>query len=120
MPVCFLLIVAVFSAIIMLLWNWLMPSLFGLITINFWQAAGLFIFARILFGGFGLGKHKMMHSLRHKNPMHEKWMKMTPEQRMDFINKRRKLGFGGPFGRNDFFGECCKADENKEPENKDE
>ena len=35
------------------LWNWLLPSLFGLPAITFWQALGLLLLARILVGGFG-------------------------------------------------------------------
>lgn len=35
------------------LWNWLLPSLFGLPVITFWQALGLLVLARILVGGFG-------------------------------------------------------------------
>jgi hypothetical protein len=35
------------------LWNWLLPTLFGLPAITFWQALGLLVLARILFGGFG-------------------------------------------------------------------
>ena len=38
--------------IIMLLWNWLMPDIFGLVTINYWQAVGVIILAKFLFGGF--------------------------------------------------------------------
>lgn len=38
--------------IIMLLWNWLMPEIFGLTTINYWQAVGIIILAKFLFGGF--------------------------------------------------------------------
>lgn len=38
---------------IMWLWNWLMPDIFGLMQINYWQAVGLFILAKILFGSFG-------------------------------------------------------------------
>ena len=38
--------------VVMLLWNWLMPELFGLSTIGFWQSVGLIILAKILFGGF--------------------------------------------------------------------
>ncbi len=48
--------------IIMLLWNWLMPEIFGLISINYWQAIGIIIFAKILFGGFG--HHKSEKSKR--------------------------------------------------------
>lgn len=39
--------------IIMVLWNWLMPDIFGLVEIGYWQAVGLIIFAKIIFGGFG-------------------------------------------------------------------
>ena len=35
-------------AILMLLWNWLMPGLFGLATIGYLKAFGLYIIARIL------------------------------------------------------------------------
>ncbi|MDR3058060.1 MAG: hypothetical protein ACK5KL_21400 [Dysgonomonas sp.] len=97
MPVGFLLLIAGAGAVVMLLWNWLMPVIFGLITINFWQALGIFILARILFGGFGFGRRGM-----GENPIHRKWNKMTPEQRKEFIESRRRFGFGGPFGRERF------------------
>jgi len=35
------------------LWNWLVPSLFGLPQVTFWQALGLLALCRILFGGMG-------------------------------------------------------------------
>ena len=93
--------VAALSAIVMLLWNLLIPEIFGLTVINFWQAAGLFILAKILFGGFGR-RGMMMHGKHRENPIHAKWNKMTAEQRKEFIEKRRKFGFGGPFGRDHF------------------
>jgi hypothetical protein len=37
----------------MWLWNWLMPEIFGLTTLNYWQAVGLFILLKILIGGCG-------------------------------------------------------------------
>ncbi|TNJ45718.1 hypothetical protein KFZ70_10450 [Tamlana fucoidanivorans] len=40
-----------FAFVIMWLWNWLMPELFHLATITFWQAAGIFILSKILIGG---------------------------------------------------------------------
>jgi len=43
----------IFGYIIMLLWNRLMPQIFGLTTITYWQGIGLFILARILLGSFG-------------------------------------------------------------------
>lgn len=33
----------------MLLWNWLMPELFGLKTVSFWQMVGLIVLMNILF-----------------------------------------------------------------------
>ena len=46
-------LIAVFAIIIalpvMLLWNWLMPLLFGLIKINFWQAIGVSLLSGLLF-----------------------------------------------------------------------
>jgi hypothetical protein len=35
------------------LWNWLMPAVFGLGTITFWQAFGIVLLSKILFGSFG-------------------------------------------------------------------
>ena len=43
------------GTVVQWLWNWLMPALFGLPTVTFWQAAGLLTLSRILFGGFGKG-----------------------------------------------------------------
>ena len=45
-----------FGFVLMWLWNWLMPSLFGLSTVTYWQAVGLFILFKILLGGCGSGK----------------------------------------------------------------
>ena len=44
-----------FGYVIMKLWNWLMPMIFGLPTLTFWQAAGLFILSKLLLGGIGGG-----------------------------------------------------------------
>ena len=44
-----------FGFIIMWLWNWLMPEIFGLTTLSYWQAVGLFILFKLLLGGCGGG-----------------------------------------------------------------
>ena len=66
-----------FGNIIMWLWNWLMPGLFGLRTIGFWEGLGLFLLAKILFGFGGSshsgddgGKHHKKH--RHHGAKSEK------------------------------------------------
>lgn len=92
-------VLAAAGVVVMLLWNLLVPEIFGLAFINFWQATGMFILARILFGRMGFG-HMMLN--KRANHMRGRWMKMSPEERMEFINKRRRFGFGGPFGRDAF------------------
>ncbi len=47
-----------FGFVIMWLWNWLMPELFGLTTLTYWQAVGLFILLKLLLGGCGRGGSK--------------------------------------------------------------
>lgn len=47
--------------IVMRLWNWLMPELFGLQEVNYWQAVGVLVLAKIFFGfggGDGPGKSR--------------------------------------------------------------
>lgn len=48
-------LVILFGFIIMWLWNWLMPEIFGLPPLTYWQAVGLFILLKILIGGCGIG-----------------------------------------------------------------
>lgn len=87
-----LLAVAGFGAVVMLLWNALIPSVFGLGVINFWQALGLLALARILFGGIGggMGDDRMRRMDRGRNPIREKWMEMTPEQRKEFMERKEE------------------------------
>ena len=98
MPVGLLFVTAAFCTIVMLLWNWLMPSIFGLAVISFWQAVGLFLLTRILFSGFGLfSKANMMHHPdAYGSHIHKKWRSMSDEQRREFIERRRKFEFGHP------------------------
>ena len=44
-----LVIAALFALPVMWLWNWLMPAIFGLTKIGFWQALGLKILTGLLF-----------------------------------------------------------------------
>jgi len=44
-----------FGWVVMLLWNWLMPDIFGLKRLGYWQAWGLLVLSHILFKSFGSG-----------------------------------------------------------------
>lgn len=74
------------------LWNWLMPSLFGLRMISFPQALGLLVLSKILFGGFRSRPGGPGHWRRR---MMERWEQMTPEEREKFRQGMR--GRCGPF-----------------------
>ena len=57
---------ALFAAVTMWLWNWLMPVIFKLPVITFWQAVGLLILSHILFKGSHLGKSGKSHWKKRK------------------------------------------------------
>ena len=52
-----------FGAVVMLLWNWLMPAIFHLGVITYWQAVGIAILGRLLFGS-------LHHGGSHNNGKH--------------------------------------------------
>jgi len=89
-----ILAIAVFGFAIMSLWNWLMPLLFRLRPIGFWQALGLLVLSKLLFGGFHHHGSRDMHWRRR---MLERWEKMTPEEREKFRSGiSRGCGFAEP------------------------
>jgi hypothetical protein len=67
-----------FGYIVVWLWNWLMPELFGLKLITFWQAVGLIILARIIFGGF---KHTAHDRKRDKSSSRRRVIRNHPFDR---------------------------------------
>lgn len=82
--------------IVMRLWNWLLPPLFGWHTLTFWRALGLLALCRILFGSLGL--HGNAGS-RARRRMAERWDSMTPEERERFRQGMHgRFGFGAPAG----------------------
>jgi hypothetical protein len=82
--------VFVFGYVTMTLWNWLIPPIFNGPAINYWQALGLLLLSKILFGGFG-GKHWGDHSSAHwKHRYYEKLKMMTPEDKERFKARLRE------------------------------
>lgn len=109
------------SYVVMQLWNALLPGILHVGVITFWQAMGIFILCKILFGfgkgrgGWGRDKGPWM---RHR--MEEHYKQMTPEQKERFKQKMndRMCGYKGKFGRHGFehewvnFAEAQEAEEN--------
>lgn len=48
-------LIAALGWVVLLPWNWLMPEIFGLRRLNYWQAGGLLVLCWILFKGVRLG-----------------------------------------------------------------
>jgi hypothetical protein len=83
--------------IVRLLWNWLLPPLFGWRLITFWQALGLLLLCRILFGGLGVrGSHRSGVRSRIRQRMAERWEQMTPEEREKVRQRWGRCGFEPP------------------------
>src|SRR6266516_7932424 len=89
-----LLFLAIGGELVLLLWNWLAPSLFGFRQVTFWQALGLLALCRILFGGPGW--HRSGRS-DFRRRMIERWEQMTPEERERLRQRwRGRWGFCSP------------------------
>lgn len=109
----------VISFVVMTLWNNLLPDILHVGVITFWQAMGIFVLCKILFGfgkGGGPGKGAWM---RHR--MEEKFKNMTPEEREKFRAKMENCGRGRwnrhgehPFQK--YWEEAAKPAEEKAPE----
>jgi hypothetical protein len=83
----------VLGYVVMHLWNWLLPAVFGWHMINYWQALGILALTRLLFGGFR-GHRGGMHWRRR---MMERWERMTPEEREKFRQGMDGRCGGGKF-----------------------
>lgn len=99
-PIGFAVFIGVGGWVVMSLWNWLAPTLFGLREVTFWQALGLLLLCRILFGGFGMGGGGHRSGSRRK--IGERWERMTPEERERFQQSwRGRMGFCSPSQNNE-------------------
>lgn len=93
------LFVTIGGGIVMLLWNSLLPALFGLQTITFWQALGILVLCRILFGGFGCRSGRSHSRSRRAGEriadrvadrVSERLENMTPEERERFRQRAQE------------------------------
>lgn len=82
------------SGIVMWLWNAILPEVTGVASVTYWQAMGILVLSKILFGGFhGFRKHRD-YKRRH---FYHKMKNMSPEEREKLKEKLRdkfhKKGF---------------------------
>lgn len=106
-----ILILAITSVIVMLLWNALIPAVFSGPVINYWQAAGLLLLSKILFGSMGRGFGKRHHHYPDemwKQKLKAKYEAMTPEEKEKFRSKcSSRFNFMG-------MDDCSEKEEQKE------
>ena len=88
-----MIVIAGFGQAVLQLWNHLMPEIFGLRPISFWQAVGLMALSWILFGGLGMFRGRPAGHWRHR--MAQRLENMPPEEREKFrAGIDRRCGHG--------------------------
>jgi len=99
--VAVLALVAALGYVVMRLWNALIPDLFHGPVVGFWQAAGLLVLCKILFGGLR-GRHGHGHWREHRwkremwrEKWREKWASLSPEEREKLRGRFRHGWCGG-------------------------
>ena len=78
--------IGVFGWVTMILWNWLIPNLFSGPVITMWQALGLLVLSKILFGSIGKGHHR---NHQWGGYWKQRLNSMSPEDREKFKQKMK-------------------------------
>ena len=84
-----------FGLIVMLLWNAILPKVVNAAPLSYWQAVGLLVLCRILFGSFFRGGPRFDPRSRWRggSPWRQKWMNMSEEEKAKFREEwRRRCG----------------------------
>lgn len=76
-----LVILFLVTAIVMWLWNAILPAVLDVKTITYWQAMGILVLSKILFGGFSGCKSGQD---RHRKNLRKKLKSMSPKEREEF------------------------------------
>ncbi len=77
--------ILVFGGVVMLLWNNVLTPVLHVSTITFWQALGILVLSKILFGSFGGGGRSRREYWKQKMM----WNSMSPEQKEKFKEEWR-------------------------------
>lgn len=84
--------VLLFGLVVMLLWNAILPGLLNVNSLGYWQAIGILVLSRLLFGGFpGGGRRGFARRHYPGGPdWRQKWTEMTDEERVKFREEWKK------------------------------
>jgi hypothetical protein len=74
-------LVLLFGALVMVLWNAILPHLLGVSPIGYWQSVGLLLLTRILIGSLGMARGRHSHWLgRNAWREYDEWWHQVGEQ----------------------------------------
>jgi hypothetical protein len=97
--VCAVAFAALLGWVVMTLWNGVLTTVVNVPIIGFWQALGILVLSKILFGGFGSKSWGGGRGRYWTKEMREKWQHMTPEEReklkQEWRNRCRTWRRGG-------------------------
>lgn len=89
LPLLLIAAALIIGAVVMLLWNAILPSLLNINSITYWQAVGLLVLCKILFGGFG--PRRSGGGPPFKRPYwKDKWSNMSDDEKLKFKEEWRK------------------------------
>lgn len=92
----FLAIIALIFLLVWLvqwLWNLLLPEIIGVKSITYWQAFGILVLSKILFGGFKFNKHNRKFDFRNpsfRENMRERMSNLSDEDKERFREEWKK------------------------------
>ncbi|WP_292008398.1 hypothetical protein [Chryseobacterium sp.] len=90
------------TGVVMWLWNTLLPEIIGVKEINYWQAMGILVLSKILFGGFHgkFGRNNCGGGFRERKQMMEKMGNFSSEEREKFREMWKQKCSGSFFQKN--------------------
>ncbi|MFT3870138.1 MAG: hypothetical protein QM715_16950 [Nibricoccus sp.] len=91
-PVAVIAFLALFTYVVYALWNGVLTEVLAVKAISYWQALGILVLAKILFGGF---PHRRGGPCGHfrEHLMSKRWESSTPEEREKMREEmRRRFG----------------------------
>lgn len=91
-PLLMLLALAFITFVVYWLWNNVLVAVAAVRAVTYWQAMGLLVLSRILFGGFKFGRPGGGPPAYGGPHWREKWRQMSDEERAKFKNEWRRRG----------------------------
>lgn len=79
--------VGIAGGVVMFLWNAIIPDVTGWKPLTYWQAVGLLVLFKILFGGLGRGSKRNQRRRSRWKEMRKKWRTMNPEEKKQMKEK---------------------------------